>query len=69
MLTSSSIGITFLIALMTGTHDDTIKLIFIAAVGVFGISAVYTGCKWIRSRKIASTDIGKIGDRRIDPET
>lgn len=68
MLTSISLGIAFLIALMTATFEETIKLIFIAAVGVCAVSAVYTGLKWIRNRKKVSNVIDKIRSRRIDPE-
>lgn len=69
MLTCSSICISFLIALGTGTFDSTMGLTLRAAVGVSGICAVYTGFRWFRNRKTALSVINNIRSRRVDPET
>ena len=68
MLTSISACIAFLIALGTGTFDATRGLSFRAAIGVFGVTAIYTGWKWLRHRKTAANVIKKIHSRKEDPE-
>ena len=45
MLTSISLCISFLIALSTGKFDTTKELTFKATIGVFGVTAIYTGWK------------------------
>ena len=69
MLTGSSICVSLLVALGTGTFDSTMGLTLRAAVGVSGICAIYTGCRWYRNRKTALSVIQKIRSRRVDPET
>ena len=68
MLTSLSVCIAFFIALMTGTFEPATELTFKAAVGVSGISALYTGLRWFRHRKTAPDIINKIRDREVDPD-
>lgn len=69
MLAGFSLCIAFLIALVTGTFNATTGLTFRAAALVCGVSAIYTGWKWLRHRKTAPNVINSIRSRRVDPET
>ena len=68
MLASLSLCIAFLIGLATGTFSETIGMTLRAAAAVFGISAIYTGWRWVRRRKTAPDVIDSIRSRRVNPE-
>lgn len=68
MLTCISICISLIVALVSGTFNPIIRLIFTVAVGVSLITAIYTGLKWIRHRKTAPNVFEKIRSRKEEPK-
>jgi len=67
-MTSLSSGLAFLIALLTATLSERVRLLFIAVVVLCAVVFLYTGTKWWRMRKAGPNVIAKIRSRKSDPE-
>ena len=68
MLTSFSICVSFVIALLTGHFESRAELTLKSCIGVFGLSSLYTGWRWFRNRKVAPNVIGNIRIRKVEPK-
>lgn len=68
MLTSFSLAVALVIALLTGTFESTTELTFKAGIGVCIVTSMYTGWRWYSHRQTATTVISNIRSRRVDPE-
>ncbi len=63
-----SVGVSFGIALATATLSALIRDIFIVVIFFSGACSLYTGIKWLRTRRITPDTIASIRRRRVAPE-
>lgn len=67
-LSSVSVCISLVVGLLTGDFSTKTGAILGAVAGVFGMTALYTGIRWLRGRKAAPDVIAKIRSRKRNPE-
>jgi uncharacterized membrane protein len=65
---SLSSGLAFLIALLSATFSEKVRLLFIVLVVICAAIFFYTGTKWWRMRKTGPNVIAKIRSRKTDPQ-
>lgn len=63
-----SFGVAFLIALLTASFSERLRVVFIALVIVCGLGFLYSTYRWWRKRKAVPDVIAKIRSRKTEPE-
>lgn len=63
-----SFGTAVLIALLTATFSEKLRILFIVVTCVCGVGFIYTGVRWWRKRNLLPNVIAKIRSRKTEPE-
>ena len=68
-IASLSICASFVIALSSASPSATVRVIYIIVMAVAFVVFLYTGCRWLLSKRTAPGIIQKIRSRKMDPES
>lgn len=63
-----SFGTAFLLALLTATFSERLRIIFILVVMACGSGFLYTGYRWWKERRKVPNVIAKIRSRKTEPQ-
>jgi hypothetical protein len=64
---SGSVGLSFLITVLTGQLSTGLTVAFISVVFACGFTFIYTGFRWWRTRGMLAKVLAKIRSRKSEP--